>query len=67
MRQGWRESACSLEEVTMRAKELHAEPREEDADSWFSFQCVFISVLYLLQASAYYMGIIHVGYLSSGA
>ena len=46
---------------------LHAKHREANAESCFGFQCMFILVLYLFQASAYYMDIIHVGYLNSGA
>lgn len=53
--------------ITNEVKYLHAKHKEENAESCFRFQCMFISVLYLFQASAYYMDIIHVGYLNSGA
>lgn len=59
---------CSYNwKITNEVKYLHAKHKEENAESCFRFQCMFISVLYLFQASAYYMDIIHVGYLNSGA
>lgn len=59
--------ALLLELGNHKVRDLHAKHREANAETCFRFQCMFISVLYLFQASAYYMDIIHVGYLNSGA
>lgn len=59
--------ALLLELGNHKVRELHAKDSQANAETCFRFQCMFISVLYLFQASAYYMDIIHVGYLNSGA
>jgi len=53
-------TAAHAEQALLLQRENHKQG--ETAGPCFRFQCTFISVLYLFQASAYYMDIIHVGY-----